>query len=69
MIELLLIYNDESHELLKLENIISVRYLKDFTIIEETKSKRYTIQNLKEIIFLWYNTDKRWYLTKNRKSI
>lgn len=52
MKKLLLIYNDESQELLKLENIISVRYLKDFTIIEETKSKRYTIQNLKEIIFL-----------------
>lgn len=52
MIELLLIYNDESHELLKLENIISVRYLNNFTIIEETKSKRYTIQNLKELYFL-----------------
>ena len=52
MIELFLIYNDESHELFKLENIISVRYLKDFTIIEETNTKRYIIQNLKEIIFL-----------------
>lgn len=52
MIELLLIYNDESHELLKLENIISVRYLKDFIIIEESKSKRYTIHDLKELYFL-----------------
>lgn len=52
MKEIFLIYKDGTYELLKLRDILAIRFHKNFIAIDESKTTVYCIHDIKEIKFL-----------------